>query len=464
MITLENRFFPIRSAVCFLIDAGIIILSVIGSFLILDRIGLVEKLGLFDLVIRGVAVAFFCQTCMYMLDLYDFKLSYTWVELFFSVVFAVGFFCLGIGVVSYAIPAMVEGGNIYYPTIFLVTVLLMIWRIAFYYYIHKYAPPHNILIIGADKVATLVAEEIDLRKRLGFKLVGVISLEGQQDAGSEKPLNVLGGFSQIDDIARRYRVQEVVVAMEKRRGKYPVREMLDLRVRGWRITEWQPFFEKLSGYIPIDNLAPSFFIFSEGFRKSLFVHWMRRAISFLAALIGLVVLSPFFIVISLLIRMDSPGPVFFTQRRVGLNGTVFRLIKFRSMAQDSEKETGPRWATENDPRITRVGKWLRIYRIDEFPQLVNILKGDIDLVGPRPERPEFVEKLKEAIPYYALRHTIRPGITGWAQVMFPYGGTVEESKEKLQYDLYYVKNMSIKLDLLIMIRTVKILILGRGSR
>jgi exopolysaccharide biosynthesis polyprenyl glycosylphosphotransferase len=214
----------------------------------------------------------------------------------------------------------------------------------------------------------------------------------------------------------------------------------------------------------VESLAPSFFIFSEGFRKSGNIRWIRRVISFTVAFAALLILSPVFLILSLLIPSDSRGPIFYLQERVGLNGKPFLLMKFRSMIENAEENTGPRWATQGDPRITRVGRFIRKFRIDEIPQLLNVLKGDLDLVGPRPERPVFVKQLEELFPYYALRHTVRPGVTGWAQVMFTYCGTMEESREKLQYDLFYVKNMSIKLDLLILFRTIKILLLGRGAR
>jgi len=466
MITFDNRFFPIRSAACFLVDGGVILLSVISSFLILERTGIVKLLDFQDAVVRGLIIALFCQSCMYILDLYDLKLSHSWGELFFSLVFAVGFFLIGIGVISYIVPVFGVESRMYYLAILLVTILLMMWRMGFYYYIYKISPSHNILIIGGGQEAQLVSTEIDIRKRYGFRLVGFVMQGKESDTGVSpyRPANVLGEYEQIGDIARKFQVHEIVIATGNRRGEYPIREMLDLRVKGYRIVEWQPFFEKLSGRIPIDNLAPSFFIFSEGFRKSPFVQWIRRGISFVVSIAGLILLSPFFLILCLLIRLDSPGRAFYRQKRIGLNGRSFTLLKFRSMVENSENDSGPRWAIDDDPRTTRVGRWIRKYRIDEFPQLVNVLKGDLDLVGPRPERPMFVEKLEQTIPYYALRHTIRPGITGWAQVMFPYCGTVEESKEKLQYDLFYVKNMSVKLDLLIIIRTVKILVLGRGSR
>jgi exopolysaccharide biosynthesis polyprenyl glycosylphosphotransferase len=239
--------------------------------------------------------------------------------------------------------------------------------------------------------------------------------------------------------------------------------MLALRVNGCQVVEWPGFYEKLSGRIPIDNLAPSFFIFNEGFRKSRIFLVVRRIVGAIAAAVILTLLIPFFFVVAIIIKLDSPGPVIYSQIRVGKRKKSIRIYKFRSMRSDAEKNGDAVWAVVDDPRITRVGRFLRKTRIDELPQIFNVLIGDLDFVGPRPERPEFVEKLQNLIPYYALRHTVNPGITGWAQVMYHYGGTVDEAKEKLKYDLFYIKNMSLKLDLLILFYTIKIVILGRGA-
>jgi sugar transferase (PEP-CTERM system associated) len=384
-------------------------------------------------------------------------------ELFFSILFAIGTICIGIGVVTYIVPEFGVEGKMYYITIVFIAFLLLAWRIIFRAYLSNYAPARNVLIVGTGKVAGMLADEIRERRNLGFRFAGFAgpSPPGNDDAGGP---NYLGEYGKIEEIVRQHNVHEIVVAIADRRGLYPVKEMLELRVTGKRIIEWPSFFEKLSGRIPVDSLAPSFFIFSEGFRKSAVILWVRRVISFLVAVVGLIFLAPVFLVVSLFIAVDSPGRIFYLQERVGFNGKRIQLIKFRSMIENAEAESGPRWATEMDPRITRVGRILRKFRIDEIPQFLNVLKGDLDIVGPRPERPVFVRKLEESIPYYALRHSVRPGVTGWAQIMFTYCGTIEESREKLQYDLFYVKNMSIKLDLMILVRTIKILILGRGAR
>ena len=315
-------------------------------------------------------------------------------------------------------------------------------------------------------MARQVGEEVRKRKRLGFHLVGFINAPPARNNPSAGGVgDVLGDPAQMDRIIEQHDVDKIVVAITERRGEYPVKEMLALRVNGCQVVEWPGFFEKLSGRIPIDSLAPSFFIFNEGFRKSRILLYdppgrqrdrRRRTPG-----------SPACRSFSSSRSSSSsipPAPSSTPRSGWGRTNKPIRIYKFRSMRNDAEKNGDAVWAVENDPRITRVGHFLRKTRIDELPQLFNVLIGELDFVGPRPERPEFVEKLQALIPYYALRHTVKPGITGWAQVMFHYGSTIDESKEKLQYDLFYIKNMSLKLDLLILFHTFKIVLLGRGAR
>jgi sugar transferase (PEP-CTERM system associated) len=396
--------------------------------------------------------------------MYDLKNSQTWGELFFSLIFAVGFVCIGIGIVTYAVPEFGVEGSMYYLTVLFVAIFLLFWRVVFDIYLTKMAPRENILILGTGEMARMIGEEVRRRERLGFKLVGFAGNGEGGEVFTGAVGDVIGSYADLPDVISRHKVRKVVVAMNERRGGYPVESLLALRIKGCQILEWPGFFEKLAGRIAIDNLSPSYFIFHEGFSKSRVLVYSRRLVSLLASVILLALLFPLLLIAALLIKIDSPGPVFYTQERVGRNGRTFRIIKFRSMRQDAEGESGPRWATENDPRITRLGRILRKSRLDEVPQLINVLKGDLNLVGPRPERPAFVEQLLRAIPYYSLRNTVRPGLTGWAQVEFSYCGTIEESKEKLQYDLFYIKNMSLKLDLLVLFKTIKIVLLGRGAR
>jgi sugar transferase (PEP-CTERM system associated) len=465
IITLENRFFSLRSAVCFIVEGGIIMLSVVASFLLIHGRAGTPVVHVGDVVARAFMITIFCQGCMYLLDLYNFRFSQTWGELFFALAIAIGFVCIGIGLLSYANPKFGVTGKMYYLSILFASVGLLLWRILFEIYITRFASRENILIVGTGEVARQVGEEVRKNLRLGFHLVGFINASpARNNSTTVGAGDVLGDPAQMDRVIKKHGVDKIVVAITERRGEYPVKEMLALRVNGIQVVEWPGFFEKLSGRIPIDSLAPSFFIFNEGFRKSKILLSIRRVVSAIVASILLVLLLPVFLVVAILIKLDSPGPVIYSQIRVGQKNKPIRIYKFRSMRNDAEKNGDAVWAVENDPRITRVGHFLRKTRIDELPQLFNVLIGELDFVGPRPERPEFVEKLQTLIPYYDLRHTVKPGITGWAQVMFHYGSTIDESKEKLQYDLFYIKNMSVKLDLLILFHTFKIVLLGRGAR
>ena len=252
--------------------------------------------------------------------------------------------------------------------------------------------------------------------------------------------------------------------MPDRRGTLPVEELLHMRLAGVKVEEATSWLEKITGRIEVEQLYPSWLIFAEGFRFSGFFRLVRRALSFLVALAGLVIALPLLPFIWLAVSLSSPGPALYRQQRVGRGGSVFYCYKFRTMRQDAEADTGATWATDDDPRITRVGKFLRTSRLDEIPQLWCVLKGDMHFVGPRPERPEFVEWLSKEIPYYGVRHMVRPGVTGWAQVQYKYGNTLDDAREKLQYDLFYIKNASIGLDLLILFQTIKTVLLGRGAK
>src|SRR2546423_670312 len=255
-------------------------------------------------------------------------------------------------------------------------------------------------------------------------------------------LKILGSINDLEKVVLENKPDVVVVALSERRGVFPYREMLNCKLRGVRVEDWPTFYEKLTGKIPIQNLRPSWLIFSEGFTRTGFIRTMKRVTDVLFSALGLCASLPLAVFISLLIRLDSRGPIFFRQERVGEHGKVFTLYKFRTMIADAEKETGPVWAQETDPRITRLGIILRRTGMDEIPQLFNVLKGDMSLVGPRPERPHFVAELQEKIPYYSQRLTVKPGVTGWAQVRYGYGATVEDALEKLQYDLCYIRNIS----------------------
>jgi len=276
-------------------------------------------------------------------------------------------------------------------------------------------------------------------------------------------LSIIGNQSQILDIATKEKVDRIIVALEERRGKFPDVQLLECKMRGIAVEEGIHFYEHLTGRLEVESLHPSILIFSEGFKKSKLTMWTKRTTELALSLIGLSLLSPIVLVISVLIKIDSRGPVFYKQERVGEKGKIFKLLKFRSMVENAEAN-GPVWAEEDDKRITRVGRWMRKWRLDEIPQMFNVLKGDMSFVGPRPERFFFVEQLRAEIPFYDQRFYVKPGVTGWAQIKYPYGASKQDSLEKLKYDLYYIKNLSLLYDLIVIFETIKVVLFRKGAR
>jgi sugar transferase (PEP-CTERM system associated) len=256
----------------------------------------------------------------------------------------------------------------------------------------------------------------------------------------------------------------VVVALSEMRGAFAVKDLLECRVRGIQVEDWPTFYEKQTGKVLVTGLRPSWLIFSDGFVKTHLTQALKRTMDVVLAAVGLVLAVPIILIVGVAVKLDSPGPVLFRQRRVGQHGVIFVLNKFRSMYADAERHSGPVWASEHDPRVTGVGRLLRRTRLDEIPQLVNVLVGEMSFIGPRPERPEFVRMLQQRIPLYMERLSVRPGITGWAQIRHRYSASVEDALDKLQYDLYYIKNLSPFLDLLILLGTIQVVLFGRGSR
>ena len=274
---------------------------------------------------------------------------------------------------------------------------------------------------------------------------------------------IIGDFKEISSICRTCQIDRVIVALDERRGSLPLEQLLQCRLKGIHVDDGITFGESLSGKLSIENLHPSTIIFSNGFRGVLVYKGIKKVIDLIASFLGLLVFLPLCLIIALAIKLDSRGPVFYRQERIGQDGRLFSLIKFRSMTVDAEKD-GPVWAVVNDQRVTRVGRWLRKLRLDEITQIINVIKGEMSIVGPRPERPFFVKKLEKEVPFYSHRHAVKPGITGWAQILYPYGATREDAQEKLKYDLYYIKHMSPIMDLRIISETAKIVLMGRGSR
>ena len=321
----------------------------------------------------------------------------------------------------------------------------------------------RILILGVGSLAQDLSQVLLSRSKMFTDLVGLIAQDNAQVGDELVGTKIVGTMKQLLSVVERERIDTIAVCLEDRRAVLPVQALLDLKSSGIDIWDGHHLFEEESGRLPIDDFKPSAIIFSREFRQGIAVRTIKRAMDFSISLIGLVVALPLMAAIGILIKLDSSGPVFYRQVRVGLRAKPYMIWKFRSMFTDAEKE-GARWASENDSRISRMGWYLRKWRLDEIPQLINVIRGEMSLVGPRPERPVFVQELRSVIPYYDLRHTVRPGITGWAQTQFGYGASTEDSHVKLQYDLYYVKYVSIQLDVRILLETIQVILRGEGAR
>lgn len=320
---------------------------------------------------------------------------------------------------------------------------------------------NRILIVGAGKLAQNIADIVpaDTNMHSYVRFVACTAKDPVVD-----PKLIVGDIKQVDELVRDYRPQKLILALTERRGNLPLKELMHSKLRGVEVLDATTYYEQVKGCLLVENMQPSVFIFTHRFRMTPFMRSYKRIYDVVFSTVGLIFSAPLFPILAILIKLDSPGPVFFKQLRVGENEVEYFVYKFRTMAQDAEKETGAVWAQKSDPRVTRIGQFLRKTRIDEIPQLINVLKGDMSFIGPRPERMAFVERLKETIPFYSTRHFVKPGVTGWAQVCYPYGASDEDALEKLRYDLFYIKNYSVLLDFRIILDTIRVVTSGFGGR
>jgi sugar transferase (PEP-CTERM system associated) len=342
-------------------------------------------------------------------------------------------------------------------------VSIFLWRIFFSAYAFQVVGKDRLLLIGGSPLLEDIATHVADRPETGLEIAGYVDDRhepGTALAGGK----VLGPMSGLRDIVRATQPNRIVVGMFERRNRMPVSELLELRFAGHIIEEVAATYERVCGRVCLKEIRPSELIFSGDLGPRPQNLFYQRFSNMIVAAVGLVIGLPFMLLTALAVKLSSPGPVLYRQTRVGLDGVVFTLYKFRSMRADAEAGTGAVWAQKDDPRVTGVGRVIRRIRFDELPQLFNVLKGEMAMVGPRPERPEFVKALSEQIPYYRQRHCVRPGITGWAQVNYKYGDTLEDTITKLEYDLYYIKNMSMALDNYIIFHTVKAMLLTRGAQ
>jgi sugar transferase (PEP-CTERM system associated) len=457
VIRLFNVHYPIRTLILLTGEALIIWSSFLLGMALQHREDLYVSLNYEGGYLKIFAVTLLVLVCSHWFDLYDPNHFDEKGELYFRLLLVPGILALMLAAVGYVFPRFLPGNNSALAGLVILTAAMFGWRAAYTWLAQWPYLRERVYVLGTGERAQRLVNGLRARSEMGIEVVGWSgNVEGAVTRDSVA--------SHLMELVALQQVHRVIVAMPDRRGTLPLHELLQLRLSGIKIEEATSWLERMSGRIEVEQLYPSWLIFTEGFRFGSSLRMMSRLLSTIAAALLLLLVLPIVPFVILLIMVDSRGPVIYRQKRMGRAGSTFYCYKFRTMRRDAEADTGATWATDDDPRITRIGRMLRISRLDEIPQLWCVLKGDMAFVGPRPERPEFVEWLSREIPYYPVRLAVRPGITGWAQVRYKYGNTLADAREKLQYDLYYIKNGSLGLDLLIMFETIKIVTLGRGAQ
>jgi sugar transferase (PEP-CTERM system associated) len=464
MIRLLNAYFPRRTFFLGISETFLVALAFIGAAI--ARLGATDASVMLSYeqgFLKVIVVSAAFVVCMYYFDLYDSAILSNRREVLSRLVQVLGTACLVLAVLYYVYPPLELGRGIFLLGTAFVAVVLFLWRRLFLVINSVSRFADRVLILGDGLLAEPLSKEIAQRPELALCVIGHIP-ERANDFGEAWGLDDADRVADLPRYVRSHRVDRIIVAMSDRKAKLPVEQLLAVKSRGVLIQDATEVYEAITGKVPLESIRLGWLLFSPSFSDFRFVLIYNRLASVLVSVIGLLLSLPLIPFIALAIKLSSRGPILYRQKRVGREGTVFNCYKFRTMRADAEADTGATWAADDDPRITRVGSFLRTSRLDEIPQLWNVLVGEMSVVGPRPERPEFVEWLSREIPHYNVRHIIRPGITGWAQVRYRYGSSIEDAKEKLRYDLFYVKNISPGFDLLILFYTIKIILLGRGAK
>lgn len=461
-----NTRLSTRTTILIIADLAIIYGGIlIGLYLRLGVEGAAEQLVDNNGWAKTALVTVVCLISIYIFDLYDYAVVNSRRELVLRLVQALGISWAILAILFYFVPSLLVGRGAAFFSIFVTLVLLLSFRLSIHYFLGHPDLGEKILIIGDRQVIIDTAQATASRRDAGHRIVGYLANDPEAAIVSAPLLRDLGRIEDLEEVVEKEKIDRIVLGVRERRGTFPAESLLKLRLAGnVSIEESTSFFERVTGKVHLDNLRPSWLIFSFRPRDTRLSTFVRESLYRGIALVGLLISLPIALVTALLIKLETEGPFLYKQERVGKNGVSFTLYKFRSMHQDAEANGEPVWATDDDERATKVGKIIRKIRVDEIPQFWNIIKGEMSFIGPRPERPHFVSHLAADIPFYEYRHLVAPGLTGWAQINYPYGASIEDARQKLQYDLYYIKNQSFALDVIIMFETVKTVIFGRGAR
>jgi sugar transferase (PEP-CTERM system associated) len=464
LLRLLKQYFPIRNIIFFVLEGCIIFSSV----LLASALVTFSPSYWFDFLLglRILLVTLICQICLYYNDLYDFEVSSSMGEMVIRLLQALGITSISLAVIYFIFPLAIIDQKVFILSILFLLIFIIGWRLAYLQILKKGLFNEHIIILGSSDLAFAIIEKINDTLDCGYTVSVLIPDSAPETFPKALPkkITIRQGTQKLCETAAATGINKIIVALREKRGAFPTMELLQCRTDGIEIIEGSTFYEMLTGKVLVKLINPSWLIFSDGFRKSRWKAAFKRIQDIVLSFVMLVLLFPLLLLTAILIKLDSKGPVFFSQDRVGLNKEEYMMHKFRSMVQDAEKTTGPVWAQTNDLRITRVGRVIRKFRIDELPQLWNVFAGKMSMVGPRPERRHFTEDLEKQIPFYAQRFNVKPGLTGWAQVCYDYGATLDDAVEKLNYELFYIKNMSLAMDMVIILRTVKTVLFGRGAR
>ena len=465
MLRIFKQYYPIRN-IFFVIFEGIFIyISVLlASFIVYDHSNFVPTVWL---MLKILLITLVCQISLYYNDLYNLKVTDSSIELGIRLLQALGFATIFLALIYMLFPKVIIAKGAFVISIGFVILIIVSWRFIYSAVLSHGLFNQKIILMGSGEVINEIRREIRERQDCGYTSAAEVpeSIDDVDliDRGGI-PVVCSNNFEGLSEMCQTLGIKKIVVGFKEKRRLLPIKELLKCRVEGFEVLDGNDFYENLTGKLAVSALNPGWLIFSSGFQKSHIRLFLKRLTDLILSILLMIICLPLFIITALLIKIDSTGPVIFSQERMGENGRSFRVHKFRSMVQDAEKQSGPVWAKNDDDRITRVGRIIRKLRIDELPQLWNVLKGEMSFVGPRPEREFFIKQLEKQIPYYFVRFSVKPGITGWAQICCGYGASVEESIEKLSYEIFYIKNMSPLMDLMIVLRTIKIVLFGRGAR
>ena len=464
MLRFFKQLYTIRNLFFTLAEAFVIYISVIvSSWIILG-----PSIDVFDkwLNLKAGIISFVCIVCLYYNSVYDISVTKKYSELGIRLMQAFGAALIVLAGIYAVFQNVIICRGFFFIYLPIVMALIALWRFIFITVLQMGLLNDRIFLLGSSEICQGIINTIGDQIDCGYTLVGVVEEGSLHKRLTINDPNVIriDGYENLYTKAKHAGVDRIIVAIREKRGAFPLEELMKCRVEGLEIIQGNSFYEMLTGKLIVSATNPTWFIFSDGFKKTLVKMMFKRIEDIVASLVLLVCLSPVIVITSLMIKLESKGPLIYSQERLGKRKQTYKVHKFRSMRTDAEKESGPVWARKNDDRVTRVGHFIRKWRVDEIPQLWNVLKGDMSLVGPRPEREFFVNQLEEIIPYYSERFTVKPGLTGWAQVCYGYGDSVDDAIEKLNYDLFYIKNMSIFMDIVIIFRTVKTVVFGVGAR